>query len=342
MMYDLFRPLIFKLDPETAHGLTLKSLACAERIGLLPNVNPRTSPTTLMGLHLPNPVGLAAGLDKNGEYIDGLAALGFGFIEIGTVTPRPQSGNPKPRLFRVLEHFAVINRMGFNNDGIDRLIANVQRAKYRGVLGINIGKNADTPMENAADDYLIGLEKAYPFASYITINISSPNTKNLRALQGGDELSRLLEMLKNRQSSLHTEHSRYVPLAVKIAPDLDEAQIADIAHVAEQTRIDGIIATNTTIDKSSLGVHPLAQEAGGLSGAPVREPSNRVLQALAETLNGKIPVIGAGGILSGADAVRKIQLGAQAVQLYSGMVYRGPKLVEECLQHIRAAGLPNH
>ena len=342
MMYDLFRPLIFKLDPETAHGLTLKSLACAGRIGLLPNVNPRTSPATLMGLHLPNPVGLAAGLDKNGEYIDGLAALGFGFIEIGTVTPRPQSGNPKPRLFRVPEHFAVINRMGFNNDGIDRLIANVQRAKYRGVLGINIGKNADTPMENAADDYLIGLEKAYPFASYITINISSPNTKNLRALQGGDELSRLLETLKNRQSSLHTEHGRYVPLAVKIAPDLDEAQIADIAHVAEQTQIDGIIATNTTIDKSSLGAHPLAQEAGGLSGAPVREPSNRVLQALAETLNGKIPVIGAGGILGGADAVRKMQLGAQAVQLYSGMVYRGPKLVEECLQHIRAASLPNH
>lgn len=342
MMYDLFRPLIFKLAPETAHGLTLKSLVCAERIGLLPNVNPRTSPTTLMGLHLPNPVGLAAGLDKNGEYIDGLAALGFGFIEIGTVTPRPQSGNPKPRLFRVPEHFAVINRMGFNNDGIDRLIANVQRAKYRGVLGINIGKNADTPMENAADDYLIGLEKAYPFASYITINISSPNTKNLRALQGGDELSRLLETLKNRQSSLHAEHGRYVPLAVKIAPDLDEAQIADIAHVAEQTQIDGIIATNTTIDKSSLGAHPLAQEAGGLSGAPVREPSNRVLQALAETLNGKIPVIGAGGILSGADAARKMQLGAQAVQLYSGMVYRGPKLVEECLQHIRAAGSPSH
>ena len=185
MMYDLFRPLIFKLAPETAHGLTLKSLVCAERIGLLPNVNPRTSPTTLMGLHLPNPVGLAAGLDKNGEYIDGLAALGFGFIEIGTVTPRPQSGNPKPRLFRVPEHFAVINRMGFNNDGIDRLIANVQRAKYRGVLGINIGKNADTPMENAADDYLIGLEKAYPFASYITINISSPNTKTCARCKAG-------------------------------------------------------------------------------------------------------------------------------------------------------------
>ena len=341
-MYSLVRPILFRFDAEKAHHFTLNSLRSIEKLGLLPKVDSHTRPTELMGLQLPNPVGLAAGLDKNGECIDAFAALGFGFIEIGTVTPRPQSGNPKPRLFRVPEHFAVINRMGFNNDGIDRLIANVQRAKYRGVLGINIGKNADTPMENAADDYLIGLEKAYPFASYITINISSPNTKNLRALQGGDELSRLLETLKNRQSSLHAEHGRYVPLAVKIAPDLDEAQIADIAHVAEQTQIDGIIATNTTIDKSSLGAHPLAQEAGGLSGAPVREPSNRVLQALAETLNGKIPVIGAGGILSGADAVRKMQLGAQAVQLYSGMVYRGPKLVEECLQHICAAGLPNH
>lgn len=332
MMYDLFRPLIFKLDPETAHGLTLKNLACAERIGLLPNVNPRTSPATLMGLHLPNPVGLAAGLDKNGEYIDGLAALGFGFIEIGTVTPRPQSGNPKPRLFRVPEHFAVINRMGFNNDGIDRLIANVQRAKYRGVLGINIGKNADTPMENAADDYLIGLEKAYPFASYITINISSPNTKNLRALQGGDELSRLLETLKNRQSSLHTEHGRYVPLAVKIAPDLDEAQIADIAHVVVQSEMDGLIATNTTIDKTALGASPLAQEAGGLSGEPVREPSNRVLAAFARELGGKVPIIGAGGILSGEDAAEKMQLGASAVQLYSGLIYRGAGLVKECLR----------
>ena len=335
MMYDLFRPLIFKLAPETAHGLTLKSLACAERIGLLPNVNPRTSPATLMGLHLPNPVGLAAGLDKNGEYIDGLAALGFGFIEIGTVTPRPQSGNPKPRLFRVPEHFAVINRMGFNNDGIDRLIANVQRAKYRGVLGINIGKNADTPMENAADDYLIGLEKAYPFASYITINISSPNTKNLRALQGGDELSRLLETLKNRQSSLHTEHGRYVPLAVKIAPDLDEAQIADIAHVAEQTQIDGIIATNTTIDKSSLGSHPLAGEQGGLSGLPVREKSNQVLKLLAERIDGKLPIIGVGGIMNGADAAEKIRLGASAVQVYSGLIYRGPELIKECLAALK-------
>lgn len=335
MMYDLFRPLIFKLAPETAHGLTLKSLACAERIGLLPNVNPRTSPATLMGLHLPNPVGLAAGLDKNGEYIDGLAALGFGFIEIGTVTPRPQSGNPKPRLFRVPEHFAVINRMGFNNDGIDRLIANVQRAKYRGVLGINIGKNADTPMENAADDYLIGLEKAYPFASYITINISSPNTKNLRALQGGDELSRLLETLKNRQSSLHTEHGRYVPLAVKIAPDLDDAQIDDIARIVPACGIDAVIATNTTIDKSALGASPLAQEAGGLSGAPVFAPSNRVLKKLADAFAGSLPLIGVGGILSGGDAKHKLDLGATAVQVYSGMVYRGPALVKECLAACR-------
>ncbi len=335
MMYDLFRPLIFKLAPETAHGLTLKSLACAEHIGLLPNVNPRTSPATLMGLHLPNPVGLAAGLDKNGEYIDGLAALGFGFIEIGTVTPRPQSGNPKPRLFRVPEHFAVINRMGFNNDGIDRLIANVQRAKSGGVLGINIGKNADTPMENAADDYLIGLEKAYPFASYITINISSPNTKNLRALQGGDELSRLLETLKNRQSSLHAEHGRYVPLAVKIAPDLDDAQIDDIARIVPACGIDAVIATNTTIDKSALGASPLAQEAGGLSGAPVFAPSNRVLKKLADAFAGSLPLIGVGGILSGGDAKHKLDLGATAVQVYSGMVYRGPALVKECLAACR-------
>ncbi|MDK4614940.1 dihydroorotate dehydrogenase (quinone), partial [Kingella kingae] len=272
MLYDLIRPLVFNFDPEQAHGLTLKTLARAEKCGVLPRVNPHTQPTTLMGLALPNPIGLAAGMDKNGECIDGLAALGFGFIEIGTVTPRPQAGNPKPRLFRSPEHQAIINRMGFNNDGIDQMISNIARSQYRGVLGINIGKNATTPIENAADDYLICLEKAYAHASYITVNISSPNTQNLRSLQGGDELSKLLTALKNKQAALATQHSRYVPLAVKIAPDLDEAQIADIAHVVLQTEMDGIIATNTTIDKSALGASPLAQEAGGLSGAPVREP----------------------------------------------------------------------
>ena len=339
MLYDLIRPLVFNFDPEQAHGLTLKTLARAEKCGVLPRVNPHTQPTTLMGLALPNPIGLAAGMDKNGECIDGLAALGFGFIEIGTVTPRPQAGNPKPRLFRSPEHQAIINRMGFNNDGIDQMIRNIARSQYRGVLGINIGKNATTPIENAADDYLICLEKAYAHASYITVNISSPNTQNLRSLQGGDELSKLLTALKNKQAALATQHSRYVPLAVKIAPDLDEAQIADIAHVVLQTEMDGIIATNTTIDKSALGASPLAQEAGGLSGAPVREPSNRVLKALAQELAGKVPIIGAGGVLSGKDAAEKIQLGATAVQIYSGMVYRGPELVKECLMAVQAASV---
>ena len=339
MLYDLIRPLVFNFDPEQAHGLTLKTLARAEKCGVLPRVNPHTQPTTLMGLALPNPIGLAAGMDKNGECIDGLAALGFGFIEIGTVTPRPQAGNPKPRLFRSPEHQAIINRMGFNNDGIDQMIRNIPRSQYRGVLGINIGKNATTPIENAADDYLICLEKAYAHASYITVNISSPNTQNLRSLQGGDELSKLLTALKNKQAALATQHSRYVPLAVKIAPDLDEAQIADIAHVVLQTEMDGIIATNTTIDKSALGASPLAQEAGGLSGAPVREPSNRVLKSLAQELAGKVPIIGAGGVLSGKDAAEKIQLGATAVQIYSGMVYRGPELVKECLTAVQAASV---
>ncbi|MDK4577806.1 quinone-dependent dihydroorotate dehydrogenase [Kingella kingae] len=339
MLYDLIRPLVFNFAPEQAHGLTLKTLARAEKCGVLPRVNPHTQPTTLMGLALPNPIGLAAGMDKNGECIDGLAALGFGFIEIGTVTPRPQAGNPKPRLFRSPEHQAIINRMGFNNDGIDQMIRNIARSQYRGVLGINIGKNATTPIENAADDYLICLEKAYAHASYITVNISSPNTQNLRSLQGGDELSKLLTALKNKQAALATQHSRYVPLAVKIAPDLDGAQIADIAHVVLQTEMDGIIATNTTIDKSALGASPLAQEAGGLSGAPVREPSNRVLKALAQELASKVPIIAAGGVLSGKDAAEKIQLGATAVQIYSGMVYRGPELVKECLTAVQAASV---
>ena len=237
-MYSTFiRPLLFKLDPEQAHNFTIQTLAHA--YCLMPRVNPHTKPTALMGLHLPNPVGLAAGLDKNGEAIDGLAALGFGFIEIGTVTPRPQAGNSQPRLFRAPEHRAIVNRMGFNNHGIDALIANVKRSRYTGILGINIGKNASTPIENAVDDYLICLEKAYEYASYITINISSPNTKNLRTLQGGDELSKLLGSLKSKQAELATRVGRYVPLAVKIAPDLDEAQIADIAHVVLQTEMDG-------------------------------------------------------------------------------------------------------
>ena len=331
-MYALLRPLLFKLDAEQAHHFTLDGLARAYRLGLLQKVAHHTCPTTLMGLSLPNPVGLAAGLDKNGQYIDALAALGFGFIEIGTVTPKAQAGNPKPRLFRVPEHQAVINRMGFNNQGIDAMIQNIEKSRFNGILGINIGKNATTPIENAADDYLICLEKAYTHAGYITVNISSPNTQNLRTLQGGDELNALLSALKNKQAHLAAAHGRHVPLAVKIAPDLNEQQVADIAHAAIQTEIDGIIATNTTIDKSALGHHPLAGEQGGLSGAPVREASNRVLKQLLAELEGRLPVIGVGGILSGADAAAKLHMGAAAVQVYSGLIYRGPALVKECLR----------
>ena len=331
-MYALLRPLLFKLDAEQAHHFTLDGLARAYRLGLLQKVAHHTCPTTLMGLSLPNPIGLAAGLDKNGQYIDALAALGFGFIEIGTVTPKAQAGNPKPRLFRVPEHQAVINRMGFNNQGIDAMIQNIEKSRFNGILGINIGKNATTPIENAADDYLICLEKAYTHAGYITVNISSPNTQNLRTLQGGDELNALLSALKNKQAHLAAAHGRYVPLAVKIAPDLNEQQVADIAHAAIQTEIDGIIATNTTIDKSALGHHPLAGEQGGLSGAPVREASNRVLKQLLAELEGRLPVIGVGGILSGADAAAKLHMGAAAVQVYSGLIYRGPALVKECLR----------
>lgn len=334
-MYSLIRPLLFKLDAETAHHHTLAALKQAHRFGLLPRTDAHTRPTRLMGLELPNPVGLAAGLDKNGEYINELAALGFGFIEIGTVTPKPQDGNPKPRLFRLPEQQAVVNRMGFNNHGIDAMIANIERSGFQGILGINIGKNAVTPIENAADDYLICLEKAYAHASYITVNISSPNTKNLRALQGGDELSALLGALKNKQAHLAAAHGRYVPLAVKIAPDLDEQQIADIAHVVKSVEMDGIIATNTTIDKTALGSHPLAGEQGGLSGAPVREKSNAVLQSLVQHLDGALPVIGVGGITQGSHAADKLALGADAVQVYSGLVFRGPDLVRKCLNACR-------
>ena len=334
-MYSLARSLLFKLDAEKAHHFTLDALNKVYKLGLLPIFDNRTKPVKLMGITLPNPVGLAAGLDKNGEYIDALGALGFGFLEIGTVTPKPQPGNPQPRLFRVPEHQGIINRMGFNNHGIDAMIQNIEKSRYQGVLGINIGKNAVTPIENAADDYLICLEKAYAHASYITVNISSPNTKNLRALQGGDELTALLTALKDKQAQLAASHGRYVPLAVKIAPDLDETQIADIAHVVQNVEMDGIIATNTTIDKTALGNHPLAQEQGGLSGLPVREKSNLVLRRLAEILGSTVPIIGVGGIVCGEDAAEKLRLGATAVQLYSGLIYRGPELVRECMDSCR-------
>ena len=338
-LFQLFRPALFALDAETAHHATIDGLKTAQCLGLtsLMFKRPPDDPRAVMGLTFPNPVGLAAGLDKNGEVIDALAAFGFGFIEIGTVTPRAQPGNPKPRMFRIPEAQGVINRMGFNNAGVDALIANVQRAKFKGILGINIGKNADTPIEQAADDYLIGLRKVYAHASYVTVNISSPNTKNLRQLQGGDELDALLAQLKAEQLKLATTHERYVPLAVKIAPDLDSEQIKQIAALLIKHRIDGVIATNTTLSRDGVQGLPHGEETGGLSGAPVRDRSTAVIRQLAAELQGALPIIGVGGILKGEDALEKMQAGAALVQVYSGLVYRGQELVTESAAAIRNA-----
>jgi dihydroorotate dehydrogenase len=287
-----------------------------------------------MGLEFKNPVGLAAGLDKNGDYIDALAALGFGFVEIGTVTPRPQPGNPKPRLFRLPERQAIINRMGFNNLGIDHLLTQVKQSGYAGILGINIGKNFATPIEQAADDYLIGLRKAYTSASYITLNISSPNTKNLRQLQQGDEVKALISTLKEEQLKLQQQHGKYVPLALKIAPDLTADEISHIAKLLLEFEIDGVIATNTTLARDRIADHPLANEAGGLSGAPVKEQATIVVRGLAAELNGKIPIIAVGGILTAADAQEKLAAGAALVQIYSGLIYRGPQLIEDIVKSL--------
>ncbi|MGR8940790.1 MAG: quinone-dependent dihydroorotate dehydrogenase [Gammaproteobacteria bacterium] len=338
-LYSLLRPLLFKLDPETAHGVTLKLLDIASAAGVSPLLYPeiKSEPVQVMGLTFKNRVGLAAGLDKNGEHIDALAALGFGFVEIGTVTPRPQPGNPKPRLFRLPEHQAIINRMGFNNLGVDHLIAGVQRSSYKGILGINIGKNFDTPIEQAVEDYLTGFRKVYAAASYVTINISSPNTKNLRQLQQTDELKTLLSALKEEQFALAEKHLRYVPVVVKIAPDLSDEDIMQISRLLAGFAIDGVIATNTTLDRSAVAGHPLANEAGGLSGAPVKDKSTHVVRALAYELNGRCPIIAAGGILNGEDAEEKIAAGASLVQIYSGLIYQGPQLIAECVKRLNAA-----
>lgn len=330
MLYSLARPLLFSLAPERAHELTLSLLKSSHKMGMI-RQNVAVKPVTCMGIEFPNPVGLAAGLDKNGAYIDALASQGFGFIEIGTITPRPQPGNPHPRLFRLPKAKAIINRMGFNNDGVDKLIENVKAAKFKGVLGVNIGKNADTPVEKAVDDYLICLEKVYNYASYITVNISSPNTKNLRSLQSGDALTELLETLKNRQLELAQEHQHYVPLVLKVAPDLEAEDIAFIAKQLLQYKIDGLIVTNTTLSREGVEGLEHAEEAGGLSGAPVFEKSTACLAAFAEELKGQIPLIGVGGILSGADALAKKKAGASLVQVYSGLIYTGPELVKDCV-----------
>ena len=332
-LYSAIRPLLFSLDPETAHHLTLDLLKLAQLSGLsgLISVQSTAKPVKVMGLEFNNPLGLAAGLDKNGDYIDALAALGFGFIEIGTVTPRPQPGNPKPRLFRLPEHEAIINRMGFNNLGIDHLLEQAGKRCYKGILGINIGKNADTPLERATEDYLIGLRKSYAAASYITINISSPNTKNLRQLQQGDEIKHLLESLKNEQNRLHSQHGKYTPIAVKIAPDLNDEEIRHIAGLLLDFGIDGVIATNTTIARDKIEGHMHAGESGGLSGAPVKDAATRVVRSLAEALQNRVPIIAAGGILNVEDAQEKLKAGASLLQIYSGLIYRGPKLLEEIL-----------
>jgi len=336
-MYASARPLLFRLDPERAHGLTLGTLDLLHRAGLSSLVAkpPQPLPTEAFGLQFANPVGLAAGLDKNGDHIDALFALGFGFVEIGTITPKPQDGNPKPRMFRLPRHRALINRLGFNNQGVDALVANVGRAKRAGVLGINIGKNKDTPNESAADDYLFCLERVYPLADYITVNISSPNTAGLRELQEEQALRRLIGTLREAQERLAAQHGRRVPLLVKVAPDLSDDDIEAAARVLSDLHVDGVIATNTTISRISVQDDRRAGETGGLSGEPLMNKSTTVLRMLRTRLASEIPLVGVGGILSGADAVKKMAAGASLVQLYSGLVYRGPALIGDCVEAIR-------
>jgi dihydroorotate dehydrogenase len=338
MSYALLRPALFALDAETAHHLTLQSLRTLQRIGLLraPFEDRADCACTVMGIGFPNRVGLAAGLDKDGEYIDALAALGFGFIEVGTVTPRPQPGNPRPRLFRLPAADAVINRMGFNNRGVDQLVANVRRAAWRGVLGINIGKNFDTPLDAALTDYVTCLRKVYGLATYVTINISSPNTKGLRELQGSTQLDSLLSGLTAERHRLAQRDSKRVPVALKIAPDLEPEQIRVVADLLQKYGIDAVIATNTTIARDGVAALPNGDETGGLSGGPVRQKSTYVVRELARMLGGQIPVIGVGGIVSAADAREKIAAGASLVQLYTGLIYKGPSLISECVNALCA------
>ena len=336
MLYSLARSALFKLDPETAHDLVFKSLrAMGPAVALLGAGADRNESRKVMGIEFPNPVGLAAGLDKNGEYIDALAALGFGFLEIGTVTPRPQPGNPKPRLFRLIPDEAIINRMGFNNHGVEALLRNVERASFRGVLGINIGKNFDTPIERAADDYVACLDAVYAKATYVAVNISSPNTKNLRDLQSSEKLDELLARVMARRDALAREQGRVKPLAVKVAPDLDDAQVQAIADLAVKHKVDALIATNTTLSREGVEGHKNAAEAGGLSGRPLLARSTAIQAKLAAALAGRVPLIGAGGILSGADAKAKVDAGASLVQVYTGFIYRGPDLIAEARRALR-------
>jgi dihydroorotate dehydrogenase len=340
-LYSLFRPLLFAADPETAHAATFKALDTAARLGIAQALAPKVpaDPVTVMGITFPNRVGLAAGLDKNAEHLVGLSTLGFGFIEAGTVTPRPQPGNPKPRLFRLPEAEALINRMGFNNVGVERFVANVKRSGYRGILGINLGKNFDTPNERAADDYVIGLRAVYPYASYVTINVSSPNTKGLRDLQSEDALGALLTILQQERAALADKHGRKVPLTVKIAPDLTDDALRGVARRLVKARVDGVIATNTTIARGKVRGLPHAEEVGGLSGKPLQARADAVIRKLAKALGGALPIIGVGGIVSGEDARAKLEAGATLVQLYSGLIYRGPQLVADCVRDAAATAI---
>lgn len=332
----MLHSLLLRLPPESAHAVALRALNFAYITGLsrLLFATPPAAPRTVMGLQFPNPIGLAAGFDKNGICINGLGSLGFGFIEVGTVTPRPQLGNPKPRLFRLPADQAIINRMGFNNLGVAHLIVQVQQRRYSGILGINLGKNATTPLENSADDYLWSLQQVYPYVDYVTINISSPNTQNLRQLQHGHELRHILDVLKTAQTNLATTHQKYVPLVLKIAPDLTPVEITDIAQACLENQIDGIIATNTTLSREGVAHLPHGQETGGLSGKPLTTQATKVLQILLETVQNKIPVIASGGVMTVADVEAKFAAGASLVQIYSGLIYQGTNLIHQAVRAI--------
>lgn len=336
-MYGVIRNLLFRLPPETAHSITLRSLDLAHTMRLSGVLASKAGalPVKVMGLEFPNPVGLAAGLDKNADHLNALGALGFGFIEVGTVTPRAQPGNPKPRMFRLPEHQAIINRMGFNNEGLAHMLTQVDRRSYPGILGINVGKNKDTPAEESEQDYRKGIAAVYSRADYITVNVSSPNTPGLRDLQFGDSLKSLLHAIKDEQRQCQEASGRYVPVAVKIAPDMDDEGIRFVASALREAELDGVIATNTTISREAVAGHPHANEMGGLSGAPVREPSLRVIQGLYAELGEDVPIIGVGGITNGESAAEKIRAGAKLVQLYTGFVYRGPELIAEAVEAIR-------
>ena len=337
MAYALARKLLFRLSPEKAHDLSLKALKAAEKASVLPLLLPAVEkqPVTVMGLSFPNPVGLAAGLDKNGDYIDGLARLGFGFLELGTVTPRAQPGNPQPRLFRLSDNAALINRMGFNNHGVDHLVSQLQRTRYTGILGINVGKNKDTPASRSEEDYVTCIEKVFPYASYITINISSPNTPGLRSLQFGDSLKSLLNNVKECQQRLQTQHQRRVPIVVKIAPDMSDEEINLVAETLVNSTMDGVIATNTTLSRVGVEGTEFSKEKGGLSGQPLTERSLHVIRVLNDVINQQMPIIASGGVMSGEDAAARIKAGASLVQLYTGLIYRGPKLIGDAVGEIK-------